>query len=434
MDPPPTRYAHSGDAMIAYQTVGDGPIDLFVTGGPASHLELLWEEPSTARSLQRIASFSRLILADRRGTGLSDPVDRPPTLEQQMDDLRAVLDAAGVRRTALFGLSDAGLCAMFAATYPDRVTALALCNVAAKMGHVFPPELVEDILEMIENRWGEGGLLPVFAPSHAGDARFERWWARFQRAAASPGMARRILDLNLHSDVSAILPTIRAPTLVLHRTSDQLVPIEHGRAVAALIPNARFVEVPGTDNYAWADEPDAMLDEVEEFLTGRRRPQAADRVLATVLFTDICGSTARAAELGDREWRELLDRHNTAVRAELERWRGNEVKTTGDGFLATFDGPARAVRCADAIRAAVSRLGLEVRAGVHTGECELLNGDVGGIAVHVGARVTDLAGPGEVVVSSTVKELVVGSGLEFANRGNHDLRGVPGEWHLFSLS
>lgn len=430
---PPTRYARSGDAMIAYQVMGDGPVDLVLAGGPASHVELQWEEPATARCMQRLASFSRLIRFDRRGTGLSDPVDRPPTLEQQMDDLTAVLEAAGVERTALFGASDAGLSALFAATYPDRVTALALCNVAASMGDVITPEIEERVLDAIENRYGQGDFMQIYAPSRVGDRSFEEWWQRFERSAASPGMARKLLELNLHSDVRAVLPTIRVPTLVLHRTDDTLVPVELGRDVAEAIPGARFVELPGEDNYVWASKPEPLLDEVEEFLTGRRRPPAADRLLATVLFTDICGSTRRAAELGDERWHELLDRHNQLVREELAVWRGKEIKTTGDGFLATFDGPARAVRCAGAIVERIRRLGLEVRAGVHTGECELMGDDVGGIAVHVGARVADLAAAGETLVSSTVKELVVGSGLSFADRGAHDLKGVPDKWRLYAV-
>jgi class 3 adenylate cyclase len=431
---PKTSYARSEGARIAYQVVGEGPADLVLMGGPASHLEVQWDEPATARCLERIASFARLVRFDRRGTGLSDPTERPLTLEQQMDDLRAVMDAVGLERTALFGLTDAGLCSLFAATYPDRVTALVLYGVAPAGADAIPPELAEQFLEIIEERWGEGALLPVYAPSRVGDRQFEEWWARYERSVASPGMARKLLELSLEQDLHSVLPAIRVPTLVLHCTNDSLVAVERGRALADAIPGARFLELPGGDNYVWAGEgADLVIEELEEFLTGRRRPREPDRVLATVVFTDIVGSTERAAAIGDRAWHDLLDRHNALVRRELDRFRGREVKNTGDGFLATFDGPARAVRCAEAIVQGAGELGLRVRAGLHAGECELLNGDVGGIAVHIGSRVGALASADEVLVSGTVKDLVVGSGLTFADRGAHELKGVPGEWRLHSL-
>jgi class 3 adenylate cyclase/pimeloyl-ACP methyl ester carboxylesterase len=426
-----TRYARSGDASIAYQVLGDGPIDLVVINGPASHLEILWEEPATARCFERLASFSRLVLFDRRGTGLSDPALEPPTLEQQMDDLCAVLDAVGSERTALWGASDLGLSAMFAATYPERVSALVLSSVAPKGGATLRPEIREQFLDAIENRWGDGTLVEVFAPSQVGNPAFEEWWGRMQRSAVSPGMARRLMDMLAQTDLRAILPTIRVPTLVMHNRDDRYIPVEHGREVAELIPGARFIEYPGQDTYGWI-EPFAIED-VEEFLTGRRPSSDIDRVLATVLFTDIVGSTETASRLGDGRWRTLLDEHNAIVRSHLDRWRGTEVKSIGDGFLATFDGPARAVQCAAGIVDSTRPLGLDVRAGLHTGECELVAGDVAGIAVHISARVMSCAQAGEVLASSTVKDLVVGSGLRFSDRGVHALRGVPDEWHLYAL-
>jgi class 3 adenylate cyclase len=434
MERPPTRYARSGEAMIAYQVIGDGPIDLVSVGGPASHLDLQWEEPGTASGFERYASFARLVMFDRRGTGLSDPLDGMPTLEQQMDDLQAVIDAAGLERVALMGAVDAGLCAMYAATHPDRVTALVLMGISPTPSAWVTEERLEQMLEVIESGWGQGRLIEIFAPSRADDPRFREWWTRFERGAVTPDAARKILEMNIRVDLREVLPAIRVPTLVLHRSDARLITLEQGREAAALIPGARFVEVPGTDAYGWPDLDSPANDEIEEFLTGRRRPRESERVLATVLFTDIVGSTDRAAELGDHAWRELLDRHDALVRQQLTRWRGREVKTVGDGFLATFDGPARAVRCAHTIVEDVRALGIEVRAGLHTGECEFTNGDIRGIAVHIGARVGALAERGEVLVSSTVKDLVVGSDLRFADRGARALRGVPGEWRLYSLA
>jgi class 3 adenylate cyclase len=430
--PPVTGYARSGEASIAYQVVGEGPPDLVFVGGPASHLDIQWEEPSTARGFERLASFSRLVRFDRRGTGLSDPVERAElTLEQQMDDLRAVLRAASVERTALMGAMDAGLCAMYAASYPDEVSALVLVNVAPTGGTVVTDEQRNRLLELIERGWGQGGLLRLFAPSRMGDRHFEEWWTRFERACVGPAMARMLVDLNMKTDLRGVLSAIRVPTLVLHRDGNPLIPSELGRETAELIPAARFVEGSGTDLYGWPGPDDPETDLIEEFLTGRRRVRDFERVLATVLFTDIVGSTHRAAKLGDSAWRDLLGQHNAIVREQLERWRGREIKTVGDGFLAVFDGPARAVRCAQAIRKGVLELGIDMRAGLHTGECELLDGDVGGIAVHIAARVAALAGAAEILVSSTVKDLVVGSDLAFVDQGTHELRGVPGEWRLY---
>jgi class 3 adenylate cyclase len=431
MRPAPTRFARSGDARIAYQVFGQGSVDLVVVGGLASHLDLQWDEPSTVRLFERFASYVRLVRFDRRGTGLSDPTEGPPTLEQQMEDLDAVMDAAGLTRAALLGAVEAGLCAMYAASYPERVSALVLVNVApaGALGGAAP-----QFLDVIENHWGEGRMLPLLVPSRVGDRRFEEWWMRYERASASAAMTRRIIDLFVQTDLRGVLPSVRVPTLVLHSTDNRLVPVELGREVAALIPGARFVEIPGGDLYGWADPDNPGQDEIEEFLTGHRRQREPERVLATVLFTDIVASTEHAARLGDQGWRELLDRHNQIVRGELERWRGKEVKTLGDGFLATFDGPARAVRCARAIIDALADLGVQVRAGLHTGECELVDGDVAGIAIHLGARIGALAHAGEVLVSSTVRDLVVGSELHFTERGVHALRGVPGEWRVYALA
>jgi class 3 adenylate cyclase len=428
---PRTRYAHSGDVSIAYQVVGDRPLNLALVNGPASHLELQWEEPTNARCFERLASFSRLVLFDRRGTGLSDTVAAPPTLEQQMDDLSAVLAAVGVERTALWGSSDMGLAALFAATHPDRVTALVLSGVASSGKEMMTDPLKAELLDAIEYHWGEGTLLSVFAPSRVGNPAFEEWWGRMQRSAVSPGMARRLIEMASEIDLRAVLPTIQAPTLVTHQRGNRYVPVELGREVAELIPDARYIEYEGEDAYGWADM--LSLDDVEEFLTGRRSTGEIDRVLATVMFTDIVGSTEHASKLGDGRWRALLNEHNSVVRSELDRWRGVEVRTIGDGFLARFDGPARAVRCAAEIVDAVHALGLQIRTGLHTGECELVGDDVAGIAVHIGARVMESAGPDEVLASSTVKDLVVGSGLRFIDRGEHALKGVPDRWHLYAL-
>ncbi|MBI1885875.1 MAG: adenylate/guanylate cyclase domain-containing protein [Chloroflexi bacterium] len=434
---PETKYAKSGDVHIAYQVVGDGPLDLVVVPQYVSHLECGWEEPSLARFYNRLASFARLFLFDKRGTGLSDrvsPSEIPP-LEQRMDDVRAVLDAAESERAALFGICEgATMSALFAATYPERTSALAMYGTWRPSPAILPPrsdDQMEKAMEAIERTWGQGVDLPRFAPSLASDPHFKQWWTRLQRLSASPGSAGALLLMNYDIDISGILPTIRVPTLVLHRTGDQISRVEGGRYTASRIPGARYVEMAGDDHLPWVGDGDAILDEIEEFLTGVRPTPHPDRVLATVLFTDIVGSTQRAAEMGDRRWRDLLDSYNSLARKELARFRGREVKTTGDGFLATFDGPARGVRCACAIGQSARSLGLEVRAGLHTGECELMGEDVGGIAVHIGARVAAKAAPGEVLVSHTVKDLVAGSGIRFQDRGSHVLRGVPDEWRLF---
>jgi class 3 adenylate cyclase len=380
-----------------------------------------------------LASFTRLVLFDRRGTGLSDPIDRPPSLEEQMDDLRAVMDAAGLARTALLGGHDVGLCALFAATFPDAVSALVLSGATAAGAAAWPAEARAAVLDAIESGWGRGQSLPLIAPSKVGDAAFEEWWARYERAGTSPGMIRRLMDVRTRSDFRAILPSVRVPTLVMNRARDSIAPPAAGREVAELIPGARFVELPGGDVWPFTGEVDAWVEEIEEFLTGERHAESSDRVLATLLFTDIVGSTERAARLDDRRWRELLDQHNALTRSELVRWNGVEIKTTGDGFLVSFDGPARAVRCAAAITEAVRPLDIELRSGVHTGECDRHANDLSGIAVHIAARIGALASPSEVLVSSTVKDLVVGSGLRFRERGPHTLKGIPDTWQLYAL-
>ncbi|MFZ0041755.1 MAG: alpha/beta fold hydrolase, partial [Solirubrobacteraceae bacterium] len=334
---PTTHYVHSGDASIAYQVMGDGPCDLVVTSGPASHLELMWDEPRTARTFERMSEFARLIMFDRRGTGLSDPVTEPPTLEQQVDDLRAVLSAVGAEKVSMIGGSDLGLSALFAATYPDRVTGLVLYGVAADGEHTLVGRGPEG-LDTIENTWGDGALVSLFAPSQLDNPEFVRWWGRLQRSSVSPGTARKLMEMIGSTNLRAILPTIRVPTLVVHATGDRNVPIQYGREVAELIPGAKFYAYDGEDSYGWINV--GWISEVEEFLTGRRSAPRLDRVLATVLFTDIVGSTERLSSVGDARWRYQLEEHNQLVRAELARWRGHEVKTYGDGFLATFDGPA----------------------------------------------------------------------------------------------
>jgi pimeloyl-ACP methyl ester carboxylesterase len=438
-----TKYALSGGVHIAYQVVGQGPLDLVYVPGWVSHIELAWEEPTLARFLSRLASFSRLIAFDKRGTGLSDrvPDDQLPTLEQRMDDLRAVMDAVGSERASLFGFSEGGnLCALFAATYPERTTALVMFGTFAKRiwSPDYPwaptPEQRQRDYEHVEREWGNLMDLAHYVPSRIGDEAFVQRLATYFRRAASPGAAVALLRMNTQIDIRQVLPTIRVPTLVIHRMDDREANVEEGRWLAGRIPGARFVELQGDDHMPWVGDQDAILDEIQEFLTGVRPLPESDRVLATVLFTDIVSSTERAARLGDRAWQELLDRHHTLVRKQLVRFRGREVDTAGDGFFATFDGPVRAIRCACSIRDGVRQLGIEVRAGVHTGEIELAGERVSGIAVHIGARVAGTAQAGEVLVSSTVRDLVSGSGVRFTDRGIHVLKGVPGEWHLFAAT
>jgi pimeloyl-ACP methyl ester carboxylesterase len=439
---PETRYASSDDVNIAYQVVGSGPFDLVYVPGWVSNIEVMWEEPRLAAFLERLASFSRLILFDKRGTGLSDavPDDHLPTLERRMDDVRAVMDAAGSERAALLGHSEGGnMCIVFSASFPERTSALVLLGSYAKRSrsddYPWAPDPVdrEREIQEAERTWGRVDFAPTLAPSLAQDEAFRSWFKRYLRLSASPRAAAALLRMNTTIDTRAVLPAIRVPTLCIYRTDDPDVTVDEGRFIAGQIPEARFVELPGADHLMWAGDSSAILDEVEGFLTGVRRGPEPDRVLTTVLFTDMVGSTERAATLGDRAWSELVGRHHAAIRRELDRSRGREVDTAGDGFLAMFDGPARAVRCAVAARESVAELGLEIRAGVHTGEVERAGTGIRGMAVHVGARIAGSAAAGEVLVSRTVKDLVSGSGIVFEDRGEHELKGVPEPWQLFAV-
>jgi class 3 adenylate cyclase/alpha-beta hydrolase superfamily lysophospholipase len=444
MHQPEIGYAKSGDVHVAYRVLGEGPMDLVIVPGFVSHLEIMWENPGIRRFGERLGRIARVIVFDKRGTGMSDPVEGVPTLEDRMDDVRAVMDAAGCERAALMGFSEgAPMSILFAATYPERTIALALCGGMARS--TWAPDypwaspreaLLESAAEFMAPYWGTGENAEIFAPSIAGDPGVREWWGRLQRISVSPAMMFKLVDMFLDIDVRDVLPLVQAPTLVLHRHGDRVVNVGAGRWLAEHIKGARFVELPGIDHVAWSGDVDAIVGEVEEFLTGTRgpSPEERERVLATVMFTDLVASTERAAALGDRRWRDLLESYYRVVRRQLERFRGREVKTIGDGFLACFDGPARAIRSAEQIVSEVRDVGLEVRAGLHTGECELIGDDVGGIAVHIGARVASLAAPGHVLVSSTVKDLVAGSGIEFADAGSHILKGVPGEWRLFTVT
>ncbi len=441
---PKTQYARSGELNIAYQVVGDGPIDLVFTFGWVSHLDFQWTDPTLTRFLRRLAEFARVIVFDKRGVGLSDPARRMPTLEERMDDIRAVMDAVESERAALLGYSEGGMmAALFAATYPQRTAALVMyeawvCGLLDAQQNPGGERWLE-----VDRRsreaiacWGEGASLELVAPSLAGSALDRRLYGAFERASMSPGMALAMWDSFVRGDVRHVLRTITAPTLVIHHTGSS-IPVENARYAAEHIPGARLLELDGIDHAPFTHDADRIAEEIEQALTGGRGAHEPDRLLATVLFTDIVGSTDRAAELGDRRWRELLTRHDTLVRSQLESFDGRAVKHTGDGFLATFDGPARAIRCACAIRDQLLEIGVGIRTGLHSGECRLLAGDLGddlgGIAVHIGARVMSMAGSGEILVSSTVKDLVVGSNIEFQPRGTHVLKGVPGEWALFAV-
>jgi pimeloyl-ACP methyl ester carboxylesterase len=449
---PETKYAKSGDVHIAYQVIGDGPVDLVFVPGWITHVELSWDEPLEASFRRRLAGFSRLIVFDKRGTGLSDrvPVDQLPILEERMDDVRAVMDAVGSERAALMGVSEGGaMSALFAATYPERTAALILYGSFARAGaKLMSQDELDARLHELERNWPDAIDPSVPAPTLAADPSYRDTWRTFIRHAASPGAALALLRMNSQIDVRDVLPTINVPTLVLYRRDarfghgaaawrqageDPITPRGEAKYLVEHIPGARLVDLPGADHLPWVAEPDAVLGEVEEFLTGVRTVPEPDRVLATILFTDMVGSTALAARLGDREWRELLERHHALVRRQLERFRGEEIETAGDGFVASFDGPARGIRCATAIAESVGALGLSIRAGLHTGEAELVDGKLAGIAVHIAARIAALAEADEVLVSSTVKDLVIGSRMAFTERGAHELKGVPSEWRLFAV-
>jgi pimeloyl-ACP methyl ester carboxylesterase len=447
MDVPEVRYARSGDVSIAYQALGDGPIDLVYVPGFVSNLEIMWEEPALAAALRRLASFSRLIVFDKRGTGLSDrvSVDRLPTLEERMDDVRAVMDAAGSERAAIFGHSEGGaMSLLFAATHPQRTAALIAYGAFAKRirsaDYPWAPSVEEREREwQMEGReWGTAEYVRSFvdsvAPSMAKDGEFLRWVASYLRLGASPAAAAALTRMNSFADVREVLPTIRVPTLIMHGTADRDVRLEEAAYIAGRVPGARLVQLEGAEHLFWTAPSSAVFDEIQEFLTGARAAPEPDRFLATALFTDIVEGTRTAAELGDQRWRALVEQHHALVRRELARFRGREVDTAGDGFFAAFDGPGRAIRCAAAVRDGVRRLGVEIRAGLHTGECEEIAGKVGGIAVITAARVRERAEPGEVLVSSTVRDLVHGSGIEFEDRGSHALKGVPGEWRLYRVA
>jgi class 3 adenylate cyclase len=439
-DLPTTHYVKSDDVHIAYQVFGDGSLDLLFVTGFVSNIDAIWQSPDYSAFFRRLGSFCRVILFDKRGTGMSDRGSQIFTLEQRMHDVQAILDEVGSARAALFGVSEGGpMSLLYAATYPARTSALVLYGSYARRSWApdypfgWKDEQWERLFDNFERYWGTPQSIAVtmFAPSLASNRHGAERLASYQRAAASPGAALAIMKMNREIDVRHVLPSIRVPTLILHRAAERVIDVDHARYMAERIPGAKLIELAGIDhNYVLGDR-DALLDQVEVFLTGAHHVQEPERVLATVLFADIVGSTERAAALGDNAWRELLETFYAKVRVVLQKYRGREINTSGDGFLATFDGPARAIRCAGAIRDAVRSLGLEVRCGLHTGECELVGKDLAGIAVHIGARVVGLAAPGEVLVSQTVRDLVAGSGLVFEERGPHALKGVPNEWLLF---
>lgn len=439
MDLPETQYARSGELNIAYQVQGDGPFDLVFVPGALSHLDMQRGLPAAQRFFARLASFSRLILFDKRGNGLSDPVAGPAPLEERMDDLRAVMDAVGSERAAVIGLSEGGpLAVLFSATYPKRVSALALCGAFAcpnpdASENPGGPKWVRatQMLDEATSSWGTGALFKLLAPSAEGQLQ-RRAMAMFERSAVSPRMARCVYNMLFETDVRDILATVTAPTLVVQR-QEEIVNIEHGQYLASHIPGAKLVVLPGVDHIPYFGDAERYAAELEGFLASPRADPAPERVLTTVLFTDIVSSTERASALGDRRWREVLEQHYRLVRAQLASFRGREVGTTGDGFLAAFDGPARAIRCGRALIEQLADAGIPIRAGIHTGECETIGDDLAGIAVHIGARIAALGGPGELLASSTVKDLVVGSGIEFGEHGRHALKGLSDQWTVYRV-
>jgi len=437
---PETRFTRVDDLDIAYQVVGSpAKLDLVFVPGWVSHLEVMWEIPEFARFLDRLAAMGRLIVFDKRGTGLSDRVAGMPTLEQRADDIAAVMNAAGSGRAAIAAWGEgAAIAAMFAASHPERVTALVLGSLPVKMTDgarpvVADPAVIQAFSAAVENGWGQATLVPLLAPSRAEDSRFLSWYRRWERLSSTPSAAAATLRWAMEFDLGSILPSIQARTLIVHRTGNTLVDMQAVRAATNLIPDVRYTELPGCDDLPYVGDTDAVLDAIQEFLTGAQCTPDFDRSLATVLFTDIVGSTQQANRLGDRRWRYLLDEHHARIRRLLDRYRGVEVDTAGDGFFVTFDGPARAIRCACAVRDAVREIGIEIRAGLHTGEVEHRGNAATGLAVHVGARVAALAQASEVLVTSTVQMLVLGSGIGFADRGRHRLKGVPDQWQLFAV-
>ena len=431
MATPMTCYAKSGDVHVAYQVFGSGSIDLVFAPGFISHIENYWDNPDLARWLLRLGSFARVIIFDKRGTGLSDPVPQIPSLEQRMDDVRAVMDAVGIESAAQLGISEGGaLATLFAATYPERCQRLVLYGAFARSP--FDTDTLKPYLNYVDRDWGSGRSLPIWAPSRRDDPSLQQWWGRFERLGASPSAAMAVIQMALQIDITDILSSVHVPTLIIHCTGDTLIHVDCGRFLAQHIPGARLIELPGEDHLFFLH--DKIGDCIEEFLTGSVSVAESHRVLATVLFTDIVGSTARAEEMGDYRWHNLLDAHHATVRRELARYRGSEIRPLGDGFLATFDGPARAVRCACAIAEAVRPLNIEVRCGLHTGEIEIGEADVRGIAVHIAARIAALAAASEILVSRTVKDLVAGSGLRFNERGKHPLKGLQDAMELYAAS
>jgi class 3 adenylate cyclase len=435
-----TTYSWNDGVAIAYQVVGSGP-DLLFAPGSVTHLEVLWDEPRVNRFLTRLSGFSRLILMDPRGLGLSDRLTAVPTMDDRVGDLLAVLDAAGSERATLFGNADTGPpCITAAVMHPEHVDGLILLGTYAKAAWSednplgWTKDEFASFREQVRTEWGSTGMRQEVFPSSVADEAFLQWYTRLMRAGASPSAVLLLGEMTLGVDVRPLLPMVSVPTLVMHRTGDRINDVGLGRDLAERIPSARWVELPGDDFVLWSGDLDAIADEVEEFMTGRRGGAEPTRVVATVMFTDVVGSTGRAQALGDRGWADLLERHNARVRAELRRFGGREIDTAGDGFLASFDSPTVAIRCARAVMETVGEIGVGIRIGLHTGECEVVGDKLRGIAVHIGARVASLAGPGEVFVSHTVRDLVAGSGIEFEDRGSHELKGVPGEWRLFAVA
>ena len=440
MQPPEVRYARSGDVHVAYQTLGDGPFEIVHVAGFLTHLLADWEDHLYRRFCERLAAVARVVLLDKRGMGMSDRV-AIGTLEERMEDITAVLDAIGSSSAALIGTSEGGpLSMLFAAAHPERTRALILfgAEVRERMDDDWPwgeatPETFEASMTTLADRWGKIDFLPRVLPSRAADEELRASWMRALPQTASPGAAIAFMRVAFGIDVRHVAPTIHVPTLIMHAEGDHVCHVENGRFLARTVPGARYVELAGEDHLPWGEHSDAVVGEIQEFLTGAREPAEPDRVLATVLFTDIVGSTERAAQLGDRAWRDLLERHQGRMRRQLALFRGREIDTAGDGFLAAFDGPARAIRCAQAAVTAEREAGIGIRAGIHTGECEVLGDKLAGIGVHIGSRVAALAGAGEVLVSRTVRDLVSGSGIELESRGPATLKGVPGQWEIFAV-
>ncbi len=434
---PETKYAESDGLHIAYQVIGNGPFDLIFIPGFVSNVEWYWQEPSVARFYEYLASFSRLIIFDKRGTGLSDPVKQVPSFEQRIDDVTAVMNAVESEHAAIIGISEGGpMSILFAATYPERVSSLVLFGAMAKgkasQDYPWVPK-TRWASDEIRKMWGSKSSFKWFAPSVADNERLMQWWTMYLRLGASPTMGMEIVKMQQEIDIRQILPVNRVPTLILQRAGDLIVNVEEGRYLANHIPESKYVELPGSDHLVWFENTELILEEIETFLTGKRKVIQLDRMLKTIMFTDIVKSTELVAKMGDQRWRDLLYAHNDLIHQEITRFRGIKVESTGDGVLATFDGPVRAIQCACAIRDLVKELGIEIRAGLHAGECEIMGDAVGGIAVHIAARVLSKAGDSEVWVSRSVKDLVVGSGLQFSDQGKHKLKGVPEEWQLFSV-